>query len=804
MPIPKNVVDKSHILKALAAIDQDGVPWHRQSTKFDLLYDGKKYPPKYAVSLAFGFATGKELHGFTGGEETNSFLKSLGFEITEKIEGAYLLLRSNEESPWKDEHGASYHYGSTVPNNKRVQPGVRFLVDRRFDGGKKIVGIGEIGEVVEEAPSEKGKQYRASFSQYKTLLPPRIVTAEIESRIASLPNYNQQHSIRVINAELFQELSEPARAWLFQGNPDRYDIAGALRELKEVSWAVNQHKDEIHEGDRVYYWQAGSAGGIVGVGDILDEPQVRPPLESELKFYRDDAFRQESQEYLGVLIRREKFVEPPIGRQQVRAVRDLANLTIFQQAAGTNFPVTETQAEAIEKLLAGVSRRYWKIAPGEKASIWSHCVGDAQSGCIRIGWPTLGDLSRFSVEDDLRQAFENDYQKGRKWRELWEFLHIREGDVILANNGMTSIVGVGTVTKPYFFDSGLPDYPNCLGVKWWDVQDRPIPEGAKSLVKDWFGYTVKELTAEEFERLTTTGKAPMDRYAEVCAQTFLPAQFFQDCEHLLDTQKQIILQGAPGTGKTFVGEQLALLWAGSVDRVKVVQFHESYGYEDFVFGLKPRVDPETKKTAFYPEPGTLLRFCEQVGKAGDQRHVLLIDEINRAKTARVFGELLYLLEYRDREVELQNGTSFSIPKNLFIIGTMNTTDKSIALVDYALRRRFAFVDLVPVKDGHSVVLSHWLRKHQIMNADEIERLFVALNQSIAQKDDALMIGHSYFMREEAIKEKQFSPELLSFIWQYYIIPLIAEYEYQLRKDELEKRYGLDTIRALAKAQALTA
>src|ERR1700733_7220752 len=438
MPISKNVIAKDHILKALAAIDQNGVPWHRQSTKFDLVYKDKQYPPKYAVSLAFGIATGKELHGFTGGEETNSFLKSLGFDIGEKTEGTYLLLRSNESSPLKDKHGAPYHFGATVPNNKRIQPGVRFLIDRKFVGLKKIIGIGEIGEVVEEAPSEKGKQYRASFSQYKGLLPPRIVTTEIESRIASLPNYNQQHSIRVINVELFQELSEPPRAWLFQGNPDRYDIAGALRELKEVSWAVNQHKDEIHEADRVYYWQAGSSGGIVGVGDILDEPQVRPALESELKFYRDDALRQESQEYLGVLIRKEKFVEPPISRQQVQAVRDLATLSIFRQAAGTNFPVTETQAESIENLLSGKARRYWKIAPGEKASIWSHCVGIAQDGCIRIGWPDLGDLSRFSVEDDLRQAFEHEYPKNKKnkWEELWGFLHIREGDLILANNGM--------------------------------------------------------------------------------------------------------------------------------------------------------------------------------------------------------------------------------------------------------------------------------------------------------------------------------------------------------------------------------
>jgi predicted RNA-binding protein with PUA-like domain len=172
------------------------------------------------------------------------------------------------------------------------------------------------------------------------------MTDEIENRIASLPNYNQQHSIRVINAELFQDLSEPARAWLFQGNPDKYDIAGSLRGLKEVTWSINQCKDEIHEGDRVYFWQSGSEGGIVGVGDILDEPRVRPPLEAELRFAHDESFRNE---HLSVLIRKEKFIEPPISREQIRAVSELTDHRIFKLAVETNYSLTETQAESIEK-----------------------------------------------------------------------------------------------------------------------------------------------------------------------------------------------------------------------------------------------------------------------------------------------------------------------------------------------------------------------------------------------------------------------------------------------------------------------
>jgi 5-methylcytosine-specific restriction protein B len=290
---------------------------------------------------------------------------------------------------------------------------------------------------------------------------------------------------------------------------------------------------------------------------------------------------------------------------------------------------------------------------------------------------------------------------------------------------------------------------------------------------------------------------PLDgRYAHICRDTFMPEAFFRNCERLLYSKKQIILQGAPGTGKTFIAEKLAALWAGDSKRVKIVQFHESFGYEDFIYGIKPRVGVDGK-TAFYPEPGLFLRFCEDEVRKGapEQNFILLIDEINRAKTARVFGELLFLLEYRDREVELQNGAKFSIPPNLYVIGTMNTTDKSIALVDYALRRRFAFIDLPPVKNGASVVLRKWLDANGITNAAEVDTLFLALNKAIAQKDEGLMVGHSYFMQKDAVALKRFSDEMLHFLWEYYILPLVAEYEYQLSRSALEERYGLNALRS---------
>ena len=461
--------------------------------------------------------------------------------------------------------------------------------------------------------------------------------------------------------------------------------------------------------------------------------------------------------------------------------------------------------------------QFWKIAPGDNARLWHDCL---QGGFICIGWKEIGDMRQYTDAAAFRDIYRELHGSNRQCSEIWSFANeVKKGDIIVANKGLQLIVGIGTVVGDYWHDDNRAEYKHCVPVKWDITTQFPIPESAREkFAKRWFQGTLKKLDRQEYDQLLaggTDGDTMIDvgateaipraistsRYAQICSNTFLPEKFFIDCEKLLETKKQIVLQGAPGTGKTFVAEQLATLWAGASERVKVVQFHESYGYEDFVHGLKPSRDPITKQTAFVPTQGIFLRFCEEIRRdetTPQRRYVLLIDEINRAKTARVFGELLYLLEYRENTVELQDGTPFSIPPNLYIIGTMNTTDKSIALVDYALRRRFAFVDLVPVKDGQSVVLKKWLESKGISNAAEVDGLFIALNEAIALKDEALMVGHSYFMLKQALEEKRFSPELLNFMWDYYILPLIAEYEYQSTRAELEEKYGLTALRKTLK------
>ena len=177
-----------------------------------------------------------------------------------------------------------------------------------------------------------------------------------------------------------------------------------------------------------------------------------------------------------------------------------------------------------------------------------------------------------------------------------------------------------------------------------------------------------------------------------------PVGFLQEIETLLDDKKQVIFQGPPGTGKTYVAQKLARHLAGSEERVTLVQLHPSYAYEDFVQGFRPTL--KDRQPGFELRDGPLLRAAKQARadaqKDPDAKHFLVIDEINRGNLAKVLGELYFLLEYRDESIRLQySDKPFSLPGNLYVIGTMNTADRSIALVDLALRRRFYFVEFHP-------------------------------------------------------------------------------------------------------------
>ena len=269
---------------------------------------------------------------------------------------------------------------------------------------------------------------------------------------------------------------------------------------------------------------------------------------------------------------------------------------------------------------------------------------------------------------------------------------------------------------------------------------------------------------------------------DLSKQTYLPHWFLLDIKTLLEEKKQVIFQGPPGTGKTYIAQKLARFLAGSDKRVTLVQFHPSYAYEDFVQGFRPTI--ENGNLVYRLQKGPLLKIAEEARVDSGGKHYLIIDEINRGNLAKVLGELYFLLEYRDEPATLQySDKEFRLPKNLYIIGTMNTADRSIALVDMALRRRFYFVEFHPDHDPVKSVLRKWLmaRKPEMAwVADLVEKV----NEKL--KDDRhAAIGPSYFLKdgldEAAVKR----------IWKHSVLPYIEERRFG--GEEGSQEFELNTL-----------
>ena len=260
-------------------------------------------------------------------------------------------------------------------------------------------------------------------------------------------------------------------------------------------------------------------------------------------------------------------------------------------------------------------------------------------------------------------------------------------------------------------------------------------------------------------------------------------EFLREVETLLDDKRQVIFQGPPGTGKTFVARKLAACLAGAPDRVRLVQFHPSYAYEDFVQGYRPVL--EGGQPGFALRGGPLLDMAARARKEPDARHFLVIDEINRGNLAKVFGELYFLLEYRGEEMRLQySDEPFSLPPNLYVIGTMNTADRSIALVDLALRRRFHFAEFHPDEPPVQGLLGRWLRKHaprMAWVADAVDRANRALD------DRQAAVGPSAFMKPGL------NDEVVRRIWKHNVRPYIEE-RLAGEHDRL-REFDLDRLRA---------
>ena len=372
------------------------------------------------------------------------------------------------------------------------------------------------------------------------------------------------------------------------------------------------------------------------------------------------------------------------------------------------------------------------------------------------------------------------------------------GDVVLAHAGRRSGRGVGVVYRNDHKERWKPE--QRMHVLWLNAVSADLPGNAKVGAFSAAGVTsgVFQQTPEyapTFGLLRRLGWTPQEDEQNdpdldaLAKDVLINADALRAIEELLNDKKQVIFQGPPGTGKTYLARKLAECLAGSEDRVKLVQFHPSYAYEDFVQGFRPTLTKE-RGARFELRDGPLVQIADAARKAAEddpeEKYFLIIDEINRGNLSKILGELYFLLEYRDEKIQLQYsdpGSKFSLPPNLYIVGTMNTADRSIALVDLALRRRFHFVEFHPDKPPIKGLLERWLEA-KAPKMTWVKDVVAKANQRLNDRHAA--IGPSYFMRE-GLDEAQ-----VGTIWQHNVLPYIEERLFG--QEERLKDFDLDKLR----------
>jgi 5-methylcytosine-specific restriction enzyme B len=456
-------------------------------------------------------------------------------------------------------------------------------------------------------------------------------------------------------------------------------------------------------------------------------------------------------------------------------------------------------------------RRAWMVR-GSSVDGYNLVPDWIKDGFVSLSASQIAHIDPGANYDELRQAVDTAYQhksyayRGQRLEEFDRFLRrMRTGDLVLTP--MHGGVYIGEVVGPaHFAESAAPHSNLRRSVRWFNPAEpvdgsqlrAPVPALLQSQA-----YIVDLTEAyDQLAALVPRGLSPEPPgpvpeparrelafnpiTADFAASLLMDQPELGKIADLLWERKQIILYGPPGTGKTYLASKLArhLTEDGAV---KLVQFHPSYTYEDFFEGFRPESGGSGTLT-FTLRAGPFRDFAEVAAANPTTAYILIIDEINRANLAKVFGELYFLLEYRDESISLQYSPDkeFTLPQNLFLVGTMNTADRSIARIDTAMRRRFAFVELDPRIPPVAGLLRRWLEK-QALPLDAAT-LLDELNSRIADTDADAVVGPSYLM-DERIYQRD---DGLDRVWQYSIMPLLEDLFYGQR--DLEEHYGLASLR----------
>ena len=426
-----------------------------------------------------------------------------------------------------------------------------------------------------------------------------------------------------------------------------------------------------------------------------------------------------------------------------------------------------------------LKKNHWVIACGINSNQWDNFK---DNNLIAIGWDSLGDLSKFKSKQEIFEKLkdersENDPDPRNDALCCYDFVNsMKVNDIVFVKKGTSKLVAYGKIIGDYKYDENLSEYRNIRSVEWINIKENDIdPITGKTLTN----FNKYPDTVEKYLKLMANDNNKDLEFNEL-KDTFFSEEFFNNIIDTLKVKKNIILQGPPGTGKTFISKKIAERITGKKENIFSIQFHQSYSYEEFVVGYKPNSEGN-----FALQKGSLIQVCERAKQNENENFVMFIDEINRANISKVFGELLSLIENDKRGPEnavkilySENDINFYIPSNLYFVCAMNTADRSLKMVDYALRRRFSFFEFKPEFDKPE--FKNFLKDKNV-NAKTIDRIvnnISKVNQQISDDNfelgDGYCIGHSYFC-PKGNSSDSFGDQWYEQIIEYEIKPLINEY-----------------------------